>query len=559
MLFKIMVPILLIGFVAFPGEPAAELLGRAPHSYALFVANRNGGPGQNKLRYAHRDAKRLRRVLTELGDYGADESKLLLEPQKSDVLKALNRIATKLAKHAQNDEPARFLFYYSGHARARSLNIGTEELALDELRRLLVQLPATTTVAILDACQTGAISQIKGASPTADFSYNSVNDLNTKGVVVMASSSASELSQESESLQSSFFTHHLVVGLRGAADDDNSGGVTLNEAYRYAYNRTLISTAKTAVGKQHVTLETSLKGKGELLLTSPRRATSSLVFAASLESEVLVHDSRGRHVLAELHKSKGKEVRLALPPGSYVTWLRQGKVAHKCLVTLNATKQTQLQTRQCEETPFISVADKGKGKETFTGERWALELAVGVLLNGTDDYQKQLQNFGFDPGILEGISPSLSVAVAYSLNHYFSVGMTWTMLDRFESSRTAYDLDGQSHTQKFSWETHGIGAFARITARMARDIVQPYLQTGLGLAWATSRYTDGVQASPVVDDQLHWGVHLTVGTGLAIMPWRHLGIFAQAEYVYAPVIKNLVDDTHDSGGFRLFLGLRGAL
>jgi len=107
--------------------------------------------------------------------------------------------------------------------------MGRNELPLSQLRQRLIQLPATVTIAILDACQTGAISHIKGAQPTADFSFNSVTDLNSAGLAVMASSSASELSQEADRLRGSYFTHHLVVGLRGAADSDGDGdpGVAL--------------------------------------------------------------------------------------------------------------------------------------------------------------------------------------------------------------------------------------------------------------------------------------------------------------------------------------------
>lgn len=558
MLTKTILPALLLALAGFPSLAAAG--NKAPHSYALFVANNAGGPGQTKLRYAHRDAQRLRRVLTELGDYGADEAQLLLEPNKAQVLEAFKRISEKLTVHAKNDEQARFLFYYSGHARARSLNIGAEELELDDLRRLLVNLPATTTVAILDACQTGAISQIKGAAPTADFSYNSVNNLNTQGVVVMASSSATELSQESETLQSSFFTHHLVVGLRGAADVDENGGITLNEAYRYAYNRTLISTAKTAVGKQHVTLETSLKGKGEMLLTLPRRATSSVILPADLDSELLIHDGRGRHVVAELHKAKGKALRIALRPGNYVAWLRRGKWSKKCALTLSAARPTRLQTSKCEDAPLVAVSGKGSAASGYTGERWALELGVGLLWHHNDGYNQQLENFGFENnGILNTISPSISVSVAYSLNRYFSVGANWAMLDRAETSRTAFDLDNNSSDQNFSWESHGIGAFARGTLPFARDILRPYLQAGIGLAWASTTYTDGVQASPQLDDELHFGYYLQIAAGLSVMPWRHLGLYAQGEYLYAPIIKNLIGDTHDSGGPRLFVGIRGAL
>src|SRR5439155_13901499 len=120
----------------------------------------------------------------------------------------------------------------------------------------------------------GQFARIKGVETTADFSFNSVSRLTTKGIAVMASSTAQELSQESDELKGSYFTHHLITALRGAADSDGDGRVSLDEAYRYAYRRTLASTATTQVGSQHVTLETDLAGQGEVPVTYPADAKS---------------------------------------------------------------------------------------------------------------------------------------------------------------------------------------------------------------------------------------------------------------------------------------------
>jgi hypothetical protein len=40
--------------------------------------------------------------------------------------------------------------------------------------------------------------------------------------------------------------------------------------------------------------------------------------------------------------------------------------------------------------------------------------------------------------------------------------------------------------------------------------------------------------------------------------WRYVGLYAQAELIYAPVIDNLAGDTHDAGGAAFTFGVRGA-
>lgn len=88
-----------------------------------------------------------------------------------------------------------------------------EQLPLAELRERITALPATLSIVVLDACQSGAFSRAKGAERASDFSFNSVDRLNTTRIAVIASSNERELSQESEELKSNYFTHsaHLEV------------------------------------------------------------------------------------------------------------------------------------------------------------------------------------------------------------------------------------------------------------------------------------------------------------------------------------------------------------
>ena len=538
----------------------ASVVGRQ-NSYAIIIGSNRAGPGQKQLRYAHADARRVREVLTHLGGYRGDNIQLMMDPGPGQLSGAFATVKGKLAAHARKGEASVFLFYYSGHARARALNLGPREVNLQELRGRLLSLPSTVTVAILDACQTGAISRVKGVSPAADFSYNSVNQLNTAGMAVLASSAASELSQEADSLRSSYFTHHLVVGLRGAADADSDGGVTLSEAYRYAYNRTLVATASTAVGKQHVTLETRLRGKGEMVLTRPSRAASTLVLAAPLSAQVLISRRAGQAVVAELTKAPGKKMALALPTGQYVATVRRGggRGTVRCQLRLSAQKILALNTSAPDCVPVRQARVAVKG-HTHQGPRWGVELGLGLMLRGHDAYTERLEDFGFGGGGLDdNKAPILSAALSYSFSRHLALVLGYGSLERFESRREMHDLQGQSQTQKFDWWAHGVGLYARGTLPLASGVLNPYVQAGGGVAWAVTRLTDPLQASVEVDDETHVGFHLGVAAGINVMPWRHLGFYAQADYTFAPVVQNLLDDTHDSGGPRFILGIRGAL
>jgi hypothetical protein len=83
------------------------------------------------------------------------------------------------------------------------------------------------------------------------------------------------LLQESEELAGAVFTHFLVSGLRGGADVDGDGRVTLSELYTYAYRKTLMRTG-TGVALQHPAMTLDTSGTGEIVLTRPSTASAFL-------------------------------------------------------------------------------------------------------------------------------------------------------------------------------------------------------------------------------------------------------------------------------------------
>src|SRR5258706_4561029 len=293
------IAVLLAGGTAFAQGVAGE-----PATYAIVVGSNAGGPGQTELRFAEDDARRVAAVLAELGGYAHDQIDVVVHPTPDQLRDRLAKLGERVQADIAAGRQARVFFYYSGHARAQAIDLGSDQLPLTELRERLMKIDATLTVVVLDACQSGAFSRVKGAAPAADFSYSSRQHLDATGVALLASSSGSELSQESEQLRSSYFTHHLLVGLRGAGDANNDGQVSIDEAYRYAYHQTLLATTETAVGGQHVTFEADLKGHGAVPLPLPRAATSAITLPAALEGQALVEDKHAHAVIAETYKAK---------------------------------------------------------------------------------------------------------------------------------------------------------------------------------------------------------------------------------------------------------------
>ncbi len=516
-------------------------------TYAIVVGSNAGGPGQTNLRFAEDDARRVASLLGELGGYAPDTVDVIVHPTPDLLRERLTRLSTRVNADLAAGRQARVLFYYSGHARATALDLGNQELPLAELRTRLFSVPAALTVVVLDACQSGAFSRVKGAAPAADFSYNSRNQLDATGFAVLASSSGSELSQESEQLRSSYFTHHLLVGMRGAGDSNHDGAVSIDEAYRYAYHQTLLATAETAVGGQHVSLEVDLKGHGEIPMSFPRAATSSIELPAALEGKALVEDRRAKAVVAETYKARGAAVRIAVAPGEYNVLVRSGTRLQRCPLTAGPGGTT-LDVSRCTSETIIATTAKGGEPIDRWNPRQLVEVSVFLGPERSDGYTDTLSNFGFaEQGLIpfhQGISASYlrqhSPRVWFGGSASYERSPTWERSDSDTSIST-------------NWTTIRLMAVAR-GVQMAGDdgflsFIGVYGQVGGGLAIGTSHIKD-------VDD--HWtnesspGIALAASAGLVIRsPWLlGWGGTLGYELAYSPSVTNDIGDRHASGGHR---------
>ena len=165
--------------------------------------------------------------------------------------------------------------FYSGHADAEALHLGGTRLSLDELQNLTVGSPAQTRVLVVDSCRSGALTRVKGGRQGPSFEIRTSPAAAASGFAILTSSAAGEDAQESDQLQASVFTHHLVSGLLGAADDNRDGRISIDEAFSYAAARTLASTALSLPGPQHPTYRLDVRGRTDVWLTEPGARTGS--------------------------------------------------------------------------------------------------------------------------------------------------------------------------------------------------------------------------------------------------------------------------------------------
>jgi hypothetical protein len=529
-------PLITLSILTTTATPGRADPGVAAH--ALVVGSNAAGPGQTELRYAEDDARRVGSLLTELGGYAATSVDIVTRPTPAVLRDRLAKLTTRVQADLAAGKHARVFFYYSGHARATAIDLGPEPLPLAELRQRLFAVGATLTVVVLDACQSGAFSRVKGAEPAADFSYNSRQQLDAKGVAVLASSTGSELSQESEQLRSSYFTHHLIVGMRGAGDANGDGQVTVDEAYRYAYHQTLLATAVTAVGGQHVTLEVDLKGHGEVALSYPRKATARIDLPAQLEGKALVQLKKTRTIVAETHKAKGKVVRIAVAPGDYEVLVRQGNRMLRC----PAVAPGVVDLARCSNEAYVDGTRKGG---SFV-PRWRVAFGMSVGSEGDSAFTDTLRNFGYRED--NGAASNLSLSIAKEVVPHVFVG---GMIER--QGGPSFIRDTELAPLRFGWSTTFVGGTVAARYPLTRWLFA-YGDGRLGLGIGRTRFVDQMDE---VTNETHFGVGLVLEAGLGVdrlygtsVAFKFLG-----RYGVGSVIENDIGDTHNAMGMMLGIGL----
>lgn len=312
---------------------------RGAARFAVVVGNDQGSAGRPKLWFAEKDAERFARALEELGDFSPDRVVLVRGGGAGRMREALAATEAKMALVRSAGERPLLVVYFSGHAGAGGLELGTDRMAFDELRGLVAGSVAEARVVIVDACEAGLLTQVKGATAAPALDFPLPVDESVRGTAFVASTAVGEAAQESASIGGSFFTHHLEVAMRGAGDADGDGLVTLAEAFRYTSARTLSGTAVTEAGPQHATYDFKMSGRGDIVLADLRRAEARLTLPPDPGSQYVL---RGPHSIVAEVTGGPTPVTLALPAGRYTVERRSPEGRATGTVTLERGVDAQL-------------------------------------------------------------------------------------------------------------------------------------------------------------------------------------------------------------------------
>jgi hypothetical protein len=179
---------------------------------------------------------------------GFDPARIRLLTDHTDELPTRANILTALKAVADATEPGDLLlFYYSGHGEedggesyliardGRRLVLSDTAVPLSRVKEIVEEAPARAKVIVLDACHSGADIGGKGPQPMSEAFIRRVFE-QAEGMAILASCKQGQLSYEWRDNERSVFTHFLLEALAGAADRDEKGFVTVQDASRHVTN-----------------------------------------------------------------------------------------------------------------------------------------------------------------------------------------------------------------------------------------------------------------------------------------------------------------------------------
>ena len=437
----------------------AQVYALPDESWLIVVGNNRGDADEIQLLYGERDAREFAEVLRTQGNIASDRVRILIDESAETVRRALVSVNAGLRARSADGKTTALLVFYSGHADAESLHLRGTRLPIEELRGLVSGSPATMRLLVVDACRSGAVTRVKGVRSVPEFAIKLEDRVEAEGTAMISSSTAGESSQESDRLRASFFSHHLVNALRGAADRNGDGRVTLSEAYAYSYAQTLRSSGQT-LQLQHPTYAYDVKGSGDLVLTTLTGAEHNLgrLRLADASMYLVTEERESGAVVAELTTTRNQGV-IALPRGKYFIQRRGSYEFREYQIELVPGQEVDLASLPYRSVRYDQLVRKRGGARTSVH-------GLNLLLGGRGE-------------ILAGQGPTPNVLLGYAAD------LPWlTVGTRLRGSTASLvSIDGGLASRQYE-----LG----LSAVLQRYVDLPWFSLAFGVAiegtWYTQRF-----------------------------------------------------------------------
>jgi hypothetical protein len=343
-----------------------------PIRILLAAGAPRGTPGDQPLLHPLDDARAVQDVFTSIGGVPAVDALLVSDPTAASLRGSFDQAEALARGHSPQE--VSFLFYFSGHGDHEALHLTGEVFPIRELQERIAHLPAALRLVVIDACRTKT-DRGKGMTTEPGFPIALSSAQIASGVAWLFASSDGDVAQESDEIGGALFSHFWTTGLRGAADSNGDGRVTLQESFDFAYAQTLLRSARSGAALQRPQETLELTETGPVVLTALPTNRATLALPADRDALYLVYGASSRSLEAELYAQPDRTISVALPPGRYLVQRRVQAAGGVTEVMLAAGEQRSLDVAAFR--PFAADALALKGELLL--RPWSVALFDGVI------------------------------------------------------------------------------------------------------------------------------------------------------------------------------------
>ena len=244
-----------------------------------MVIGINDYPNAPKLKWAVNDARAFYNHLIDFIKIPEDNVILLLN-QDANLTQLRSMLGTYLKQKAGREDMV--IIFFAGHGATEKDMIspdgdGLEKyllpfdadpkdlyasaLPMREISHIFYRIQSERLIFIADSCYSGTAGgrTIRQGGVRANISDAFLDRISSgKGRIILSASGANEVSAEDDELQHGIFTYYLLKGLKGPADADKDGLVSVDEAYRFVTTHVPRATGQEQHPVKKGTVEGSL-------------------------------------------------------------------------------------------------------------------------------------------------------------------------------------------------------------------------------------------------------------------------------------------------------------
>jgi hypothetical protein len=221
--------------------------------WAIVIGINQYQKAQN-LKYAVNDARAFKDYLK---DYVGipDERIFYLANQDATKSKIESLLGTTIKRKASKDDTV--IIFYAGHGAvepdpsnldgdgfekyllphdADLEDLYSTAISMNDIQTIFMRIRTDRLIFIADTCYSGAsggrtMTAAKTRANLSDKFYERISK--GKGRVIISSCSANEISKEDDNLKHGIFSYYMLEGLKGRADQDGDGIITVSELFSY--------------------------------------------------------------------------------------------------------------------------------------------------------------------------------------------------------------------------------------------------------------------------------------------------------------------------------------